>query len=42
MDLYGGGLVVRTLERFGVKHVFSLPGHQTLSDSMLARRRASI
>jgi acetolactate synthase-1/2/3 large subunit len=31
MNLYGGGLVVRTLKRFGVKHVFSLPGHQTLS-----------
>ena len=31
MTLYGGGLVVRTLKRFGVEHLFSLPGHQTLS-----------
>jgi len=31
MNLYGGGLVVRTLKRFGVAHLFSLPGHQTLS-----------
>ncbi len=31
MDLVGGGLVVRTLKHFGVQHLFSLPGHQTLS-----------
>lgn len=31
MKIYGGGLVVRTLKRFGVEHLFSLPGHQTLS-----------
>ena len=31
MNLYGGGVVVRTLKAFGVRHVFSLPGHQTLS-----------
>ena len=31
MNLYGGGLVARTLKHFGVKHLFSLPGHQILS-----------
>ncbi len=31
MNTYGGGLVTRTLKDFGVKHLFSLPGHQTLS-----------
>lgn len=31
MNIYGGGLVARTLKKFGVKHLFSLPGHQTLS-----------
>jgi thiamine pyrophosphate-dependent acetolactate synthase large subunit-like protein len=31
MNLYGGGIVVRALKHFGVKHLFSLPGHQTLS-----------
>lgn len=31
MSLYGGGWVARTLSQFGVKQVFSLPGHQILS-----------
>ena len=31
MSLYGGGIAVRALKRFGVQHLFSLPGHQTLS-----------
>lgn len=31
MNVYGGGLVVQTLKRFGIEHLFSLPGHQTLS-----------
>lgn len=38
MNIYGGGLVARTLKRFGVRHLFSLPGHQILSvfDACLA------
>lgn len=31
MSIHGGGLVARTLKRFGVRHLFSLPGHQILS-----------
>ena len=31
MNLYGGGVVAKTLKQFGVRHLFSLPGHQTLS-----------
>jgi acetolactate synthase-1/2/3 large subunit len=31
MKLYGGGLIVRTLKSYGVKHLFALPGHQILS-----------
>ncbi|MDD5466915.1 MAG: thiamine pyrophosphate-binding protein [Anaerolineales bacterium] len=31
MSIYGGGWVARTLRQFGVKQVFSLPGHQILS-----------
>lgn len=31
MSITGGGLVARTLKRFGVRHLFSLPGHQILS-----------
>ena len=31
MSFYGGVLVARTLKSFGVKHLFSLPGHQILS-----------
>lgn len=31
MGVYGGGLVVKTLKHLGVKHLFSLPGHQILS-----------
>jgi acetolactate synthase-1/2/3 large subunit len=31
MRIYGGGLVVRTLKKFGIEHLFSLPGHQILS-----------
>ena len=31
MSITGGGLVARTLRSFGVKHLFSLPGHQILS-----------
>ncbi len=31
MKLYGGGLLVRTLKSYGVRHLFSLPGHQILS-----------
>jgi acetolactate synthase I/II/III large subunit len=31
MNLYGGGLVARTLKHFGVGHLFALPGHQILS-----------
>ncbi len=31
MKLYGGGVVAKTLKQFGVRHLFSLPGHQTLS-----------
>jgi thiamine pyrophosphate-dependent acetolactate synthase large subunit-like protein len=31
MNNYGGSLVARTLKRFGIRHLFSLPGHQILS-----------
>jgi len=31
MSISGGGLVARALKRFGLKHLFSLPGHQILS-----------
>lgn len=31
MSVLGGGLVVRTLRKLGVRHLFSLPGHQTLA-----------
>ncbi|MFU8773666.1 MAG: thiamine pyrophosphate-binding protein, partial [Anaerolineales bacterium] len=31
MKIYGGRLVARTIKRFGVRHLFSLPGHQILS-----------
>ena len=31
MRLSGGGVVAKTLKQFGVRHLFSLPGHQTLS-----------
>jgi thiamine pyrophosphate-dependent acetolactate synthase large subunit-like protein len=27
----GGALVAKTLKRFGVKRLFTIPGHQTLS-----------
>jgi acetolactate synthase-1/2/3 large subunit len=31
MSTVGGGLVAKTLKEFGVRHLFSLPGHQILS-----------
>jgi len=31
MRITGGGLVARTLKIFGIRHLFSLPGHQILS-----------
>jgi acetolactate synthase-1/2/3 large subunit len=31
MNAYGGGLVAKTLKKYGVRQLFSLPGHQILS-----------
>lgn len=31
MGIFGGGLIIKTLRQFGIKQLFSLPGHQILS-----------